>query len=51
MRIVDSLRFHRYRVIGEPYFVHGRYVVRPMTASAASSSCRSIPIAAPSSAK
>ncbi len=28
MRIVDSLRFHNYRVIGEPYFVHGRYVVR-----------------------
>jgi len=28
MRIADSLRFHRYRMIGEPYFVHGRYVVR-----------------------
>ena len=28
IRIGESLRFHRYRVIGEPYFVHGRYVVR-----------------------
>jgi hypothetical protein len=28
MRIVDNLRFHNYRVIGDPYFVHGRYVVR-----------------------
>jgi hypothetical protein len=28
MRIADSLRFHRYRMIGDPYFVHGRYVVR-----------------------
>ena len=28
IRIVDTLRFHHYRMIGEPYFVHGRYVVR-----------------------
>ena len=28
IRIADGLRFHRYRVIGDPYFVHGRYVVR-----------------------
>jgi hypothetical protein len=28
IRITDSLRFHRYSVIGDPYFVHGRYVVR-----------------------
>ena len=28
MRIVDTLRVHNYRVIGDPYFVHGRYVVR-----------------------
>jgi hypothetical protein len=28
VRLSDSLRFHRYRVIGEPYFVHDRYVVR-----------------------
>ena len=28
IRINDTLRFHRYRMIGEPYFVHGRYVVR-----------------------
>jgi hypothetical protein len=28
LRIADTLRFHRYRVIGDPYFVHGRYVVR-----------------------
>ena len=28
MRIADTLRFHRYRMIGDPYFVHGRYVVR-----------------------
>jgi hypothetical protein len=27
-RIVDALRFHRYRVIGNPYWVHNRYVVR-----------------------
>ncbi len=28
IRIADTLRFHRYSVIGDPYFVHGRYVVR-----------------------
>jgi Ni/Co efflux regulator RcnB len=28
MRIADTLRFHRYRMIGDPYFVHDRYVVR-----------------------
>jgi hypothetical protein len=28
IRVADALRFHRYRVIGDPYFVHGRYVVR-----------------------
>jgi hypothetical protein len=28
VRIDDTLRVHRYRMIGEPYFVHGRYVVR-----------------------
>jgi Ni/Co efflux regulator RcnB len=28
IRIAEGLRLHRYRVIGDPYFVHGRYVVR-----------------------
>jgi hypothetical protein len=28
MRVAETLRFHRYRVIGEPTFIHGRYVVR-----------------------
>jgi hypothetical protein len=28
MRIVDTLRFHRYEMIGNPYWVNGRYVVR-----------------------
>jgi hypothetical protein len=28
VRLAQSLRFHNYRVIGEPYFVHDRYVVR-----------------------
>lgn len=28
MRIAETLRFHRLRMIGDPYFVHGRYVVR-----------------------
>ena len=28
MRLSHALRFHSYRMIGEPYFVHGRYVVR-----------------------
>lgn len=27
-RLAETLRFHRYRVIGDPYFFHGRYVVR-----------------------
>jgi hypothetical protein len=28
VRLERALRFHRYRMIGEPYFVHDRYVVR-----------------------
>ena len=28
VRLEQGLRFHRYRMIGEPYFVHDRYVVR-----------------------
>jgi hypothetical protein len=28
VRLAEALRFHRYRVIGNPYFVHDRYVVR-----------------------
>ena len=28
MRVFDNLRFRHYRMIGDPYFVHGRYVVR-----------------------
>ena len=28
LRIVDTLRVHRYAVVGNPYWVHGRYVVR-----------------------
>ena len=28
VRLAEALRFHRYRMIGEPYFVHDRYVVR-----------------------
>ncbi len=28
IRIENALRFHHYRVIGDPYFVHGHYVVR-----------------------
>lgn len=28
VRIADALRFHRYQVIGNPYWVHDRYVVR-----------------------
>src|ERR1700761_5762964 len=28
VRIVENLRIHNSRVMGEPYFVHGRYVVR-----------------------
>ncbi|HMH65599.1 MAG TPA: hypothetical protein VK515_08430 [Rhizomicrobium sp.] len=28
VRLTQALRFHRYRVIGEPTFIHDRYVVR-----------------------
>lgn len=28
MRLARALRFHSYRMIGNPYFVHDRYVVR-----------------------
>ena len=28
VRVANTLRFHRYRMISDPYFVHGRYVVR-----------------------
>jgi hypothetical protein len=28
MHVANSLRFHRYSVIGSPYWMHGRYVVR-----------------------
>lgn len=28
MQLRHALRFHHYRMIGDPYFVHGRYVVR-----------------------
>jgi len=28
MHVVNSLRFHRYSVIGNPYWMHDRYVVR-----------------------
>jgi hypothetical protein len=28
LRVADTLRLHRYSVIGDPYFVHDRYVVR-----------------------
>ena len=28
MRVFDNLRFRHYRMIGDPYFFHGRYVVR-----------------------
>jgi hypothetical protein len=28
MRVAQTLRFHHYWMIGDPYFVHGRYVVR-----------------------
>ena len=28
IRLLNSMRFHHYRMIGDPYFVHGRYVVR-----------------------
>src|ERR1043166_5077363 len=28
MRVAETLRFHRLRMIGDPYFFHGRYMVR-----------------------
>ena len=28
VRLDRALRFHSYRMISDPYFVHGRYVVR-----------------------
>jgi hypothetical protein len=28
VRLTRALRFHSYRMLGEPYFVHNRYVVR-----------------------
>ena len=28
MRLAHALRFHNYRMIGNPHFIHGRYVVR-----------------------
>jgi hypothetical protein len=28
IRVFDTLRFHHYRMMGEPTFIHGRYVVR-----------------------
>ena len=28
IRVFNTLRFHHYRMIGEPTFIHGRYVVR-----------------------
>jgi hypothetical protein len=27
-RVADALRFHRFRVTSDPFFLHGRYVVR-----------------------
>lgn len=27
-RVAESLRFHRFRVVSDPFFLHGRYVVR-----------------------
>lgn len=27
-RVMNNLRFHHYRMMGEPMFIHGRYVVR-----------------------
>ena len=27
-RVAEALRFHRYRVASDPFFLHGRYVVR-----------------------
>jgi hypothetical protein len=28
VRVAETLRFHRYRVMGDPFFMHGRYMVR-----------------------
>jgi hypothetical protein len=28
IRVMNNLRFHHYRMMGEPMFIHGRYVVR-----------------------
>jgi hypothetical protein len=28
LRVADALRFHHYRVASDPFFFHGRYVVR-----------------------
>ena len=27
-RVIETLRLHRYVALGDPYFFHGRYVVR-----------------------
>jgi len=27
-RVAETLRFHRFRMVSEPFFFHGRYVVR-----------------------
>jgi len=27
-RVAETLRFHRYAMMGDPFFFHGRYVVR-----------------------
>ena len=27
-RVAEALRFHRYDMLGDPFFFHGRYVVR-----------------------
>jgi hypothetical protein len=27
-RVADELRFHRFRMMSDPFFLHGRYVVR-----------------------
>ena len=31
VRVYDTLRFHHYRGIGDPYFVRGHYVVRTVS--------------------
>ena len=28
LRVAETLRFHHYRVVSDPFFVHGRFVVR-----------------------